>query len=215
LKNKKTSNNDDEEDEEPSRLAKYFACFEGKKKHSLRKKAKKTVAHAISSIHFTAAAIYESSREFYTLADPTMQSRRLAPDTLLSIMREFIDRKKIQHRQLPPPFQQLAKNNGQHQQNQHQQQQQNEQQYQDNSVLLTACLDHQTSADYMSAEKSIRHGVFTNFLLVVLKENNYNISYHKLIYCIREKMNENKFTQKPSLEAEPRACSLSFLRPFD
>jgi len=67
-----------------------------------------------------------------------------------------------------------------------------------NGILLSGCESKQTSADAFMDGKF--QGAFTCTLTKILSENNFNITYGRLINLVNKKMDQLGYSQNPQLE---------------
>ena len=80
---------------------------------------------------------------------------------------------------------------------------------QGDAILVSGCEDGQTSADAWIGGRY--QGALTFLLAQTLMENNFVISYEKLIQVLNKKMDNQRFTQNPQLEAKKEYFGLNFL----
>jgi metacaspase-1 len=80
---------------------------------------------------------------------------------------------------------------------------------QGNAILISGCTDKQTSADFYTGERY--HGAMTFYLAQTLKQNNWKISYLKLVEIINQKLEKDGFDQKPQLECKEELADKNFL----
>lgn len=69
---------------------------------------------------------------------------------------------------------------------------------QSNVVMVSGCMDSQTSADFYNQEARESAGAMTAAFISVLKDHNYNITCYKLLKRLRERLS-TRFTQIPQL----------------
>jgi hypothetical protein len=80
---------------------------------------------------------------------------------------------------------------------------------QGNAILISGCTDKQTSADaYINGRY---HGALTFYVAQTLKENNWKISYRRLIEVVNEKLAKEDYDQQPQLEAREELMDKNFL----
>lgn len=76
-------------------------------------------------------------------------------------------------------------------------------------VLISGCQSHQTSADAWIHNKY--HGACTYYLVEVLKQSNYSITYLELISKLNAKMDRYGYSQNPELNCAERYLNRRFL----
>lgn len=81
---------------------------------------------------------------------------------------------------------------------------------QGDAILLSGCQDNQTSADAWINKKY--QGAMTYMLAHVLANNNFDITYKKLIEEINSKMDQANYEQNPQLECDSRFLDKKFLK---
>ena len=82
---------------------------------------------------------------------------------------------------------------------------------QGDAILVSGCEDGQTSADAWIGGRY--QGALTFLLAQTLVEHKFVIPYRKLIKVLNQKMDKQKFTQNPQLEAKQEYFKLNFLYP--
>lgn len=77
------------------------------------------------------------------------------------------------------------------------------------TILISGCKDNQTSADaYINGRY---HGALTYYLVDILKEHNWKLSYSHLVNQVNKKMDGNSYEQDPMLEGKKELVSKNFL----
>lgn len=80
---------------------------------------------------------------------------------------------------------------------------------QGDAILISGCQDNQTSADAWIGGRY--QGALTFLLAQTLVEHNFVITYEKLTQILNQKMDKQRFTQNPQLEAKKEYFKLNFL----
>lgn len=81
---------------------------------------------------------------------------------------------------------------------------------QGDSILISGCMDNQTSADAFINNRY--HGALTFTLAKCLSTHNFNISYKDLISAINKDIKAARFDQTPQLECKEELMSSMFLK---
>jgi len=76
-------------------------------------------------------------------------------------------------------------------------------------LLISGCQSHQTSADAWLHTKYM--GACTYYMLEVLKEHNYDISYKKLVDAVNQKMVQYGYSQRPECNGNVALMKGKFL----